>query len=351
MALASIAYNLLLAAGDAAALALLRRSRTARTWLVVGGGLAAFALALAAALGEDPFGIMRLAAYGLFVHGAVFLGGSAVALRRARPKTAAGSLAMALGLLAVAADAFVIEPHWLEVTRIRLASPKLVRHVRIVVVADLQTDGLGSYERRVLRQVLDEKPDLILLAGDYVQGETPEEEMQVQDALNAFLRGIGFSAPLGVFAVHGNTDGADWTRSFRGLPVTLAQSTQTFDLGPLRLTCLGLADSYHPELKVTSPGPEAYHVVLGHSPDFALGSVEADLLLAGHTHGGQVRLPLVGPPHTAARVPRAWAAGLTELPGGARLLVSRGVGMERGHAPRLRFLCRPELVVIDLGPP
>ena len=75
------------------------------------------------------------------------------------------------------------------------------------------------------------------------------------------------------------------------------------------------------------------------------------MLLAGHTHGGQVRFPLVGALVTNARVPRSWAAGLTELPGGNRLLVSRGIGMECGYAPRIRFLCRPELVVIDLGPP
>jgi uncharacterized protein len=90
--------------------------------------------------------------------------------------------------------------------------------------------------------------------------------------------------------------------------------------------------------------------VLGHCPQFAMGNVEADLLLAGHTHGGQVRLPWIGPLTTGCAVPRSWAAGLTELPGGRKLIVSRGTGMERGCAPRIRFLCRPELVVIDLVP-
>jgi uncharacterized protein len=53
---------------------------------------------------------------------------------------------------------------------------------------------------------------------------------------------------------------------------------------------------------------------------------------------------------THSRVPHTWAAGLTELSGGRKLLVSRGIGMERGYAPSMRFLCRPELVVIDLTP-
>jgi uncharacterized protein len=49
-------------------------------------------------------------------------------------------------------------------------------------------------------------------------------------------------------------------------------------------------------------------------------------------------------------VPNSWAAGLTALPSGAKLIVSRGIGMERAYAPRMRFLCRPELLVIDLEP-
>jgi predicted MPP superfamily phosphohydrolase len=91
-------------------------------------------------------------------------------------------------------------------------------------------------------------------------------------------------------------------------------------------------------------------VVLGHSPNFALAPIDADLLIAGHTHGGQFCLPLIGPLMTNAEVPRRWASGATKLPGGATLVVSRGVGMERGAAPRLRFLCRPELAIIDLTP-
>jgi len=105
-----------------------------------------------------------------------------------------------------------------------------------------------------------------------------------------------------------------------------------------------------PSLEVPGADPDRFHVVLGHSPNFALGRIEADLLVAGHTHGGQVRVPLVGPLVTLSKVPRRWAAGLTDLPGGGRLLVSRGVGMEGGSAPRLRLFCRPELVVIDLAP-
>ena len=64
----------------------------------------------------------------------------------------------------------------------------------------------------------------------------------------------------------------------------------------------------------------------------------------------KIQLPVFGPILTLSRVPRSWAAGVTDLGAGRMLVVSRGVGMERGRAPRVRFLCRPEVVVVDLVP-
>ena len=132
--------------------------------------------------------------------------------------------------------------------------------------------------------------------------------------------------------------------------MTIVDASRSFDLGDIQLTCLSVGDSFDPSLSLPNETPERFHLVLGHAPNFALGKVAADLLVTGHTHGGQVQLPWIGPLMTLSRVPRAWGAGLTELPGGGTLLVSRGIGMERGPAPPIRFLCRPELVVIDLVP-
>ena len=341
-------YNLIMAAVDVAVVVFLWKRRSGAALcaaMLAAGGAAAM---LAAALGEDGFGVMRLAAYGLFLHAVVLLGASAVLLWRVRKVLAAGcGLAAAAGLL-VAADAFLIEPAWLEVTHRRIASPKMDRPVRIVVLADLQTDRFGAYERRVLDRVMQEEPDLVLLAGDYVQLGGPEGH-QVARQINAYLREIKLDAPLGVFAVRGNVDG-DLVPLFAGLPVTVVESTEAFEPGPLRLTCLAFDESGSTSLRIARGDSDRFHLVLGHVPNFALGRIDAELLVAGHTHGGQVRLPVVGPLLTLSRVPRSWAAGLTELPGGRKLLVSRGVGMERGHAPRLRFLCRPELAVIELVP-
>jgi hypothetical protein len=348
-----------MAAVDAAALAYLRRHRTVRAWLQVCalGGLLMAVLAAVPPVLFGPgrsrvfyvFGGFHLAAYGIFLHGPAVLVGSAWLLRRSRWKTAMAAAGLAVVLVAVGVDAFYVEPTWLQVSRIELATAKVDRPLRIVVLADLQTDEFGPYQREVFRRVMDEEPDLILLAGDYFQAGRNDWET-LRGALSEFLDELGFSAPGGVFAIRGNIEPDRWPRIFEGLPVATVESTRSFELSDLRLTCLSERDSFDTSLELPHDEADRFHLVLGHSPNYARGRIEADLLVAGHTHGGQVRLPLVGPLITLSAVPRVWAAGLTELPSGARLLVSRGIGMEGDAAPRLRFLCRPELVVIDLMP-
>jgi uncharacterized protein len=362
----TLLYNLVMLAVDVFAIVLIGRSRR----LLVFCGVIAFVAAVAAVLGfvlgmrfENHFGVMRLWAYGVFLHGTAMLLATAVLWRRCHRWLALVAVLAALAVVAVAVDAFLIEPTWLEVSHWRIASAKIHKPLRIVVVADLQTDEIGPYQRRVFYQILDEKPDVVLFAGDYLQPswqgpEGPRSELRRLLSEPAFRQ----LSSKRLFAVQGNTDPPDWFNIFEGLDlgVTLVPKTRSFDLGEIELTCLDISDSRDTSLVVANPAPGRFHLVLGHIPNFARGRVDADLLVAGHTHGGQVRLPWFGPILTLCNVPRAWAAGLTQLPGrppeggttngGGKLLVSRGIGLECGYAPRLRFLCRPELMVIDLVP-
>ncbi len=341
-------YNLLLGIGDAVALAAIARNRTPRVVAWSALGVIVLATAIAPLLEHDYFGILSLYACAVFLHGAGCLAGAAALLLRHDRRASRVCLVLAVVIAGIGLDAFLLEPRWLEVTRLRVATDKVRRPIRLVVLADLQTDTIGTYEREVLRRAMEERPDAILLLGDYLQEPDPAVRARLRRELRGALAEARFQAPLGAIAVGGNSDWEDWPEIFAGTPVEAVVETRALDLGELRVTALSMGDSRDPGLRVE--GREGLHVVIGHYPDFALGDVRADLLLAGHTHGGQVRLPFLGPVITFSRVPRAWAAGVTDLGEGRTLVVSRGVGMERERAPRMRFLCRPELLVIDLVP-
>jgi predicted MPP superfamily phosphohydrolase len=298
-------------------------------------------------LSPDGLGAVALMAWGVFLHVPLFLLTFGVLAFRSHKLSALMALLIALLILTVCVDAFLIEPHWLEVTHVTLTSDKLDRSIRVAVLADIQTDAPGKYDARVFACVKAEQPDLIVFLGDYIQ-TTTEEFAVAAKKLNTLLRDASFNPPLGMFAIQGNKDHDLWTDIFSGLNVTCLDQTTTTNIGPLTLTGLSFAQSF--QANVTLAPQEKYHLVLGHCPDYALGQTHADLMLAGHTHGGQVQLPGLGALLTYSKVPRAWASGLTQIAPRQHLYVSRGIGMERGHAPRLRFLCRPELVILTLAP-
>lgn len=302
----------------------------------------------AVGLGENHFGVMRLACYGLFGFFPLTALCCAWEMRHTARRAALLFVVTCAALEAVAVDAFWIEPVWLQVTYQEIASPKLVKPMRVAILADLQTDRVGAYERSVLARVLAEEPDLILLAGDYLQEYNHDRRADLRSKLREILKDLDFRAPLGVYAVGGNADLPDWPKIFADLPIVVVERTESFELGEATVTALSIEDSKATTTRV--PPSENFQIVVGHYPNYSLGPIEADLLVAGHTHGGQVQAPWFGPLMTLSLIPRSWAAGTTRLSGGRTLIVSRGIGMERGFAPRLRFLCRPQLVIVDLIP-
>jgi predicted MPP superfamily phosphohydrolase len=353
--LQTLLYNLIMIALDLAALSIVRRRKPGWVALAIFFPLALAGIVAAVALKIGLFGLfgfLRLLSYGVFLHGFLVLTGIALIWRREFRGVAIASAVSAFLLGAIAIDAFFIEPYWLEVSRVQLSYPKLEKPLKIAVIADLQTDVWGEYEREALRKTVAEKADMIMLAGDYLHIGKSERREVLRKQLNTFLKEINFSAPLGVYAVGGDIDNysdfQNWPQNFAGLPVTVFTENKTVKLPGMCVTGITVGDSMNRELQV--PECVGFHIALGHRPDFALGDIRADLLVADHTHGGQVRLPFIGPIITFSQVPRQWAAGVTKLPGNRTLVVSRGVGMERAYAPRLRFLCRPELVVIEVLP-
>jgi predicted MPP superfamily phosphohydrolase len=317
----------------------------ALAWTVAALGYAA----LAALVTGNPFFAINMVAHAVFIHAPVIALYLAVRLS-ARAAKAAWAL-VAVVLVAIAVDAFVIEPTSLTVRRLTVQSAKLTRPLRAVVLADLQFDRFDEHTRSALRLAMAERPDVLLLPGDYAQLPNARGAAALRREANAFLRSIRFGAPLGIFVVEGNVEWEPgWEALFEGLDAQLFTAQRRVETGELVVTGMGLRESGSPSLTIASE--PRFHIAIGHAPDFALGDVRADLLVAGHTHGGQVQLPIVGPLMTLSAVPREWAAGNREvrLSDGRTLVVSRGVGLERGAAPRLRFRCKPEVVVIELRP-
>ncbi len=346
-----IIYNLLtlaLALGELWLLARLKPSHPVPTIAALGALLVVLTSCGAFLSPVEGFGRIQLLAWAVFVHYPLFLIGVGI-LCRNRNRAISYLCATMIGCIAlVGFNAFILEPRWIEVTRITIPSTELETPVSVAVIADLQTDRLGRYEERVFELTMAEQPDLVLLVGDYLHVSDHAKYEALKRELNTLMQRVHFDAPLGVYAVRGNVDWKDWAELFAGLPVTTFEATSSQDLGPVVLTGLTLEDSSNPALAVSDQ--DKFHIVLGHVPNYSLGAIEADLLIAGHTHGGQVQIPFLGPVLTLSEVPRPWASGMTSIAPGRYLIVSRGIGMERGNAPRLRFLCRPELLILELTP-
>lgn len=269
------------------------------------------------------------------------------------------------------------EPWALEVKTYVLESERVAKPLKIVFIADIQTDRITVYEYRAMELAKKLNGDLVLFGGDYLQyydGGTREGAEQ----FNRMLRRTDFHAPLGMYAVAGNHEIwiRGWTQWFEGTGIEAVDQSTTIEIFREEDTILldlldceesfGRISSQNPQpirrlQRSGEPGgfpdPEkekerpAFHVIMGHVPTFAVEDRKADLFLAGHTHGGQVCIPGFGPILTLTpKLPRSWGKGRTQRPDGSTLIISNGVGMERGRAPRIRFFCPPQIVVIEVLP-
>lgn len=227
----------------------------------------------------------------------------------------------------------------------------------VVVLSDIQTLGVSDHERAAIQLAIDAHPDIVLMPGDLAQ--VGRESF---DELNAGLRALlaPLNPPLGIWFVHGDCESSWDARrlladsnvhileneivelTLRDRRVTLCGITLKYD-SPGALTALGLME--------TRRGEDDIRIVFAHRPDVVYGlspRTRVDLVVAGHTHGGQVQLPFFGPPLISSNVPRNVGAGGLHRIDDRSIYVSRGIGWEHGHAPPLRFLAPPEVSVITL---
>lgn len=323
-------------------------------------GLVAMGAIVVPARTFGGFAMLRGACHGLFC---VVL--PVLAVRAAKIRTDCRWLAGALLAAALAGEACYVwarhvEPFRLEVTERRIGSTRLASlpaPIRIAVVADLQTDAITEYEVAVFDRLVAAAPDLVLYLGDYLQLDPGSAAFaREQPKLRAQLQRL---APrLGSYAVDGDVDLAGAAAAFAGTNVRVLVEDHVelpgVPIDVIGLSRMGSRAPFVGAATVRKLRGARYPIVIGHAPDFMLSVVRdglaADaLMVAGHTHGGQVQLPWLGPPLIFSAVPRWLGGGGVFQKGDTWLVCSRGIGMERDDAPRIRFLCRPQLILLELG--
>jgi len=260
-------------------------------------------------------------------------------------------LALAGLILLCVLYARLVEPFWLDVERVRVETPRLPpgsRPLRLVLVADTHCDPEPRTERRLPELVAELEPDVIVFVGDAIN--SPEGLPHFRE----LMRRLAEVAPT--YAVRGNWDvwwfpnldlfGGTGVRALDGEAVKVeAGGTEIWLAGSAVENAAALPDA------LTKVPKGRFAVALHHYPEVAAEGVRrgADLALAGDTHGGQVRLPLLGPLVRISRFGGYYDVGLHRVEKGL-LYVNRGIGMEGGRAPRVRFACRPEVTLIEIAP-
>ncbi|HEX5870244.1 MAG TPA: metallophosphoesterase [Longimicrobium sp.] len=249
----------------------------------------------------------------------------------------------------------LLEPLWLEVTRPRIHVRGLhpdLEGFRIALLTDMHA-GEGTplwLIRRAARLAMRARPHVIALTGDFAADDAGTFA-PVLDALS------GLHAPHGVWAVPGNHDytvGIEkWRAELRRRPhlQDLTNRAVMAKVGDAKLCIAGVDDLSRgrPSLSALPP-PDArdFTLLLAHDPDQGEKARRAydavDLIVSGHTHGGQVRLPFVGALKNPSEHDELYEEGLRRRPW-TQVYTSRGVGTV--HLP-VRLLCRPEVAILEL---
>ena len=267
---------------------------------------------------------------------------------------------------------YFIEPHRLVITRQNLALPNWPAQLdgyKIVAIGDIHAGSNGVDDaklRRIVAETNALKPNLIVLLGDYVSEKNETElRMPISEIADGL---VGLSAPDGVLAVLGNHDGFSCPscikKEFERVGIKVLDNTvapvTTANGGRFRV--IGLPD--HMQLtywkvfsdnakRALAPTEDQGPVIaLEHSPDILevitgdlMISKDLSLILAAHTHGGQVRFPILGAPIVSSSYGQKYTRGLIKQ-NGVQMFVTSGIG--ESILP-FRFLVPPEIAELTMS--
>jgi predicted MPP superfamily phosphohydrolase len=237
----------------------------------------------------------------------------------------------------------------LQVTTVDIFTRKFKNtELKIIQISDLHCDGKIRNEYKLVKLINQLKPDIIVFTGD---------SLNTQEALPVFKDTLKrLKAAIAKFAVRGNFDVWYWSdldllsnTGFEVLDsgfVKLIKNNEVFYISGLSCE---YPNRYYEVLKKIPPGN--FSIFLYHYPSLIekLSNLNVDLYLAGHVHGGQVALPIYGALITFSELGKKYERG-KYIVNNTILYLNRGVGMEGGFAPRVRFCSRPEIAVFNIKP-
>ena len=230
--------------------------------------------------------------------------------------------------------------------------PKEFDGYRIALVSDLHNSWLWE---KALEKVEKAEPDIVVITGDIMSRDDTDVDLALNFVLELMKLTRGYC-----FYVSGNHESdlpeeiyAQLIQGMKEMGVTVMEDAATMlyngTLNGIALVGVENNNEKHAAeiLEEELPGFDGYKILLAHNPgyfdDYAAAGYE--LVLSGHTHGGQIRLPFIGAVYSPDQgfFPDYDSGVVTE--GDSTIVISRGIGNSR--IP-IRFLCRPEVVVIEL---
>lgn len=264
---------------------------------------------------------------------------------------------LALAAAAFLASQFVANRHF-EITYYQLATDKFEDTIKIVLMSDLHDQQYGPDNQELIQAVAEEKPDMILMAGDMVNASDDNV-----NGIRALCRELLTVAPI--YYGIGNHEGAMTFGRMDSIAIdrfleedgvcVLYNDTAEFQKGDTIISIAGISTNVNNYDKWSRGEIQDfwlsnhYKILLSHYPKLyyeKLRDAQMDLAVAGHYHGGLIRLPFVGGLfHPEAGFFPQYDGGCYQLTYGT-LIVTRGIG-NHGLIPRINN--RPELVVITIN--
>ena len=250
-----------------------------------------------------------------------------------------------------------IEPFWLDFNRVKMPIKNLPKQLigkTLMQISDLHIGNRFDYNYIIKSLIEAQKynPDFVVYTGDYVSYESNEQIEQLKTVMQQATLGS-----LGTFGVLGNHDyGKNWAEQDVADSISEILRAQNIDIlnnsksSKSGLNIIGLDDywglNFNPKKILNSINHKEANIVLCHNPDVCDLDVwggYSDWILAGHTHGGQVKAPFLEPFVVPVKNKR-YTSGNFNLSNERKLYINRALG----HLWQVRFNVRPEITIFEL---